>query len=515
MAYTVDPNRIQQEYYEGNNYGDYQFTTLNDIIDQFLVVYVGEQKIINKASRTDVAFHAQRALQELSFDTFKSVKAQEIVLPPSLQMILPHDYVNYTDVSYSDDYGVMHRLYPVSKTSNPFKIKQDTDGNYDFSNANTSLSDFKNSDFSTTLSKVNDWTATVARKMGLNAPTNPNGVATTDLFNSVSGKLTAKIHKETFDDGTTTHTYGRHYSCWQSVNVGGIDELNLSGLGVAPANQTGATGAIIRLGISRTPGDGTTNPHKVNNPSMNGQTFGKAMYGPNFIPYTGNTAGKAYMQWTGGTAEDNRTQTLQSVDVSSYSEVFILITMFVPGDISGMTNGNSVTLTLDDVNLTFEGIYNTLQEDGESTTWTNYKGSSTIENIDLKYNEDTYSHLTGERYGIEPAHAQANGSFYIDNLRGLINFSSNISGKTVILRYISDSLGSDNEMYVHKFAQEAMYKHIMYAILSTKANVPEYIVRRYKQEKFAATRQAKLRLSNIKLEEITQVLRGKSKWIKH
>ena len=29
------------------------------------------------------------------------------------------------------------------------------------------------------------------------------------------------------------------------------------------------------------------------------------------------------------------------------------------------------------------------------------------------------------------------------------------------------------------------------------------------------TRQAKLRLSNIKTEEITQVLRGKSKWIKH
>ena len=30
-----------------------------------------------------------------------------------------------------------------------------------------------------------------------------------------------------------------------------------------------------------------------------------------------------------------------------------------------------------------------------------------------------------------------------------------------------------------------------------------------------AIRNAKLRLSNIKLEEITQILRGKSKWIKH
>ena len=70
-------------------------------------------------------------------------------------------------------------------------------------------------------------------------------------------------------------------------------------------------------------------------------------------------------------------------------------------------------------------------------------------------------------------------------------------------------------MQVHKFAEEAVYKYLLYAILSTRANTPEYVVRRFKKEKFAAIRQAKLRLSNIKLEEITQTLRGKSKWIKH
>jgi hypothetical protein len=461
-------------------------------------------------------------LQELSFDTFKSVKAQEIVLPPSLQMILPHDYVNYTDVSYSDDHGIMHRLYPISKTSNPFKIKQDEDGNYDFSSANNTISDFKNGDFSSTLSSATDWTANPAKinpgqkppGSGNANPTNPNGTplptTTKDVFNAVNGKLTATIHKELHV--ASGNTFGRHYSCWQPVNVTGIDEINLSGVGVAPANITGAAGATIRLGVSSTPGDGKTNP---NQGSFNGQTVGNANKGPNFIPYVGTADNLAYVEWVGGTTADSGSKTLESVNVSAYNEIFVLITMFVPGDLSSMVDSSNTTLTLDNVDLDFEGSYNNLQEDGESTTWANYKGSSTIENIDLKYNEDTYSHLTGERYGIEPVYAQANGSFYIDNLRGLINFSSNISGKTVILRYISDSLGSDDEMYVHKFAQEAMYKHIMYAILSTKANVPEYIVRRYKQEKFAATRQAKLRLSNIKLEEITQVLRGKSKWIKH
>ena len=39
--------------------------------------------------------------------------------------------------------------------------------------------------------------------------------------------------------------------------------------------------------------------------------------------------------------------------------------------------------------------------------------------------------------------------------------------------------------------------------------------KRIKKDKRAATRNAKLRLSNIKLGELTQILRGKSKRIKH
>ena len=85
----------------------------------------------------------------------------------------------------------------------------------------------------------------------------------------------------------------------------------------------------------------------------------------------------------------------------------------------------------------------------------------------------------------------------------------------MILEYISDSLGTDEEMKVHKFAEEAIYKWIAYGILSARPNIPEYIIQRYKKERFAETRKAKLRLSNIKLEELTQILRGKSKHIKH
>ena len=74
---------------------------------------------------------------------------------------------------------------------------------------------------------------------------------------------------------------------------------------------------------------------------------------------------------------------------------------------------------------------------------------------------------------------------------------------------------ADSEIKVHKLAETFMYDYIASTILSSKFNVQEYIVRRFKQQKFAAVRTAKLRLSNLKLEELTQILRGKSKQIKH
>ena len=113
--------------------GNYQFTSLKDLISHFMVVYVGEDKIISKVNKVDVAFHAQRAMQELSFDTFKSCKSKEITIPATLQMILPRDYVNYTKISWVDSAGIKHLLYPTSKTSNPsFHPLQDDNGEFTF-----------------------------------------------------------------------------------------------------------------------------------------------------------------------------------------------------------------------------------------------------------------------------------------------------------------------------------------------------------------------------------------------
>ena len=123
-------NETHENYYNGSDLGNYQLVSLDDIINNFIIIYTGEDKLITKARRLDVAFHAQRALAELSFDTFKSVKSQEIEVPASLTMALPHDYVNYTQLTWTDGSGIEHTIYPARKTSNPKAISQDTDGTY-------------------------------------------------------------------------------------------------------------------------------------------------------------------------------------------------------------------------------------------------------------------------------------------------------------------------------------------------------------------------------------------------
>ena len=128
MAYIT---QTSQSYYDGNDHGNYQFTSLDNIINQFMVAYVGEDKIISKIKRLDVAFHAQRAMQELSFDTFKSCKAKEFTVPATLHMPLPQDYVNYTKISWVDSAGIKHLMYPTSKTSNPSQnYFQDSSGDF-------------------------------------------------------------------------------------------------------------------------------------------------------------------------------------------------------------------------------------------------------------------------------------------------------------------------------------------------------------------------------------------------
>ncbi len=113
-----------------NNYGGYSYTSLADVITNYMIAYVGAGKLIPSVKRTDVIFHAKRGLQEFSYDTLKSIKSQELEIPPSLSLVIPQDYVNYVRLAWKDDLGVLHTIQPNNGlTTNPYQsLAQDQDG---------------------------------------------------------------------------------------------------------------------------------------------------------------------------------------------------------------------------------------------------------------------------------------------------------------------------------------------------------------------------------------------------
>ena len=111
------PESHDLNYYGGSgDHGAYQFLTLEDVVETFIATYVGVGKICENIRANDIYFHATRAVQEFSYDVFRSVKAQEIVVGNNLQMVLPRDFVNHVKLSWSDGSGVEHVLYPAYNT---------------------------------------------------------------------------------------------------------------------------------------------------------------------------------------------------------------------------------------------------------------------------------------------------------------------------------------------------------------------------------------------------------------
>jgi hypothetical protein len=288
------------------NYGGYSYTTLEDVITNFMIGYVGAGKLIPSAKTTDVMFFAKRGLQEFSYDTLRSIRSQELNIPVNLSVPLPQDYVNYVSVSWVDSQGVKHFIYPTTLTSNPYEIPaQDAQG-----------------------VPIQD-----------------------DLSRNIN---------------TTSITEER----WANNSLKEINDA-----------QSNSNGILYSEGLG----------------------------------YPG-TLGNGYI---------------------------------------------------------------------------------------------------GQMYGLQPETAQVNGWFTINERTGKMSFSSDLADKLIILEYISDGLGYDADMKIPKLAEEALYAHISHAILSTRINQPEYVIQRLKRERSAKLRNAKIRLSNIKLNEFVQIARGKSKWIKY
>ena len=133
------------------------------------------------------------------------------------------------------------------------------------------------------------------------------------------------------------------------------------------------------------------------------------------------------------------------------------------------------------------------------------------------FNGDRYfGYAMGGRYGLNPEDANTNPKFSINKAAGVIDFSSGIQNKDIVLEYISDGMenGDDSKISVNKLAEEYIYSYLKWALLNNKYGVQEYIINRVRKEKIATLRNAKIRLSNLHPSRLLMSLRGRAKWIK-
>jgi len=128
MAYLT-----QYQYYEngGNlpenaNWGSYQYVSLEDIVNNFMLMYSGNHELINNEDRYKVLFHAKRGIQELNYDAFKEIKTLELEVCDTLRFVLPSDYVNWVRISLYKD-GVLRPLTENIQINGANAYLQDND----------------------------------------------------------------------------------------------------------------------------------------------------------------------------------------------------------------------------------------------------------------------------------------------------------------------------------------------------------------------------------------------------
>jgi len=118
-----------QYYSDPENYGSYQYTTLADIVNNFMIMYVGNDKQINNVRRHEIIFYAKEAIKLLNFDAkIKPVNSIELEVGDDLKFILPSDYVNYIRISINVG-GTLRPLYENRMANTALGYLQDNNLN--------------------------------------------------------------------------------------------------------------------------------------------------------------------------------------------------------------------------------------------------------------------------------------------------------------------------------------------------------------------------------------------------
>ena len=133
-----------EEYYqEDTPHGGYQYTNMKDLINDYLMSRNSDD-YTSDTPRYQVLYQAMKGLREFYYDILQEIKGRALELSPTLQVVLPQDYVNYVRISWVDDFGQLHPMAMDTRMSIASDYLQDVQYNLLFDEEGCVLLDNKN-----------------------------------------------------------------------------------------------------------------------------------------------------------------------------------------------------------------------------------------------------------------------------------------------------------------------------------------------------------------------------------
>ncbi len=146
---------------------------------------------------------------------------------------------------------------------------------------------------------------------------------------------------------------------------------------------------------------------------------------------------------------------------------------------------------------------------------------------------NTESSISGSAYpygyyysfapNVDASQVYPNGMYRLDRPNGVIEFSSDVASRIVVIEYISDGLyfspgddriNSDANIRIHKFGREALYYGILTRLTETRRNVPLSRVRDFRDQYKRSFRLFKRRTNTLRKDELLQYFRHDGMWVK-
>lgn len=119
----------QQYYSQTTNYGDYQYVTLDELIDNIMLEALEEEDhYLRNTKKFLLQKYGKEAVRELNFNVDGSVRPLLYTLDDTLQIVLPQDYVDYTYLWLIDKNGMAVPLNVNPQANTAASLLLDNDG---------------------------------------------------------------------------------------------------------------------------------------------------------------------------------------------------------------------------------------------------------------------------------------------------------------------------------------------------------------------------------------------------